>query len=232
MNNMELAWAVIATPRAALSELRERPRFVFPLLLLMVSSGVLVAWYYSIVDLEWFMDQTFAANERVAQMSEAQRSAALRMMSRGMLLTSSLIGGLIGVVVLKALEALYYVLADRITNLGLTFNHWFALACWTSIPSVIVAIASLLILLTSRTNQISAGALSPLSLNELFFHLPMGAKGSTLLTSLTLIHPWMWWLTALGVRLWTGRSWMFSVGFVLLPVILVCGAAVAISSLF
>jgi Yip1-like protein len=232
MNNMELAWAVIATPRAALSELHERPRFVFPLLLLTISSGVLVAWYYSIVDLPWLIDQTFSANESIARMSEAQRSRALGMMSRGMMLTSSLIGGLIGVVVLKALEALYYVLADRITNLRLTFNHWFALACWTSIPSVIVAIASLLILLTSRTNQISAGALSPLSLNELFFHLPMGAKGSTLLTSLTLIHPWMWWLTALGVRLWTGRSWMFSAGFVLLPVILVCGAAVAISSLF
>ena len=232
MNNMELAWAVIATPRAALTELRERPRFVFPLLLLVIATGVLATWYYSIVDLPWLMDQTFSANERTAQMSEAQRSAALGMMSRGMMLTSSLIGGLLGVVVLKALEALYYVLADKITNLRLTFKHWFALACWTSIPSVIVAIASMLILLTSSTNQISVGTLSPLSLNELFFHLPMGAKGSTLLTSLTLIHPWMWWLTALGVHLWTGRSWMFSVWFVMLPVIVICGAVVAIGSLF
>jgi Yip1 domain len=232
MNNMELAWAVIATPKAAVNELRDRPRFVFPLLLLIISSGVLVAWYYSIVDLPWFLDQTLGANERIAQMSEAQRSRAIGVMSRGMLLTSSLIGGLISVVGLKALQALYYVLADRITNLRLTFKHWFALACWTSMPAVIVSVASLLILLTSSTNQISASALSPLSLNELFFHLPMGASGSTLLTSLTLIHPWMWWLTALAVRLWTGRSWMFSAGFVLLPVILLCGAVVAIGSLF
>lgn len=96
-------------------------------------------------------------------------------------------------------------------------------------PSLLGVVASAALLLATDTNQIDAGALAALSLNELFFHVPMAGKGYTLLTTLTLLQPWMWWLTALGVRVWTGRSWTFSAIFALLPVVVGYGAWAIIS---
>jgi hypothetical protein len=97
------------------------------------------------------------------------------------------------------------------------------------LPSLLGILASAALLLASDTHQIDNGELAVLSLNELFFHVPFGGKGHTLLTTLTILHPWMWWLTALGVRVWTGRSWTFSALFALLPVVVGYGAWAAIS---
>ena len=78
-------------------------------------------------------------------------------------------------------------------------------------------------LLTANTNQISNEELSLLSLNELFFNKQMTDKGFALLSSLTLIHPWVWWLTVLGVRVWSGRSWLFSTFLALAPIVVLYG---------
>jgi hypothetical protein len=137
--------------------------------------------------------------------------------------------GAVAVAAIKLLEALYYSLAGKITNVERSFRHWLALASWSSLPSLLGVVASAALLLATDTNQIDTGALAALSLNELFFHVSLNGKGYTLLTTLTLLHPWMWWLTALSVRLWSGRSWTFSAIFALLPVVVGYGTWAAIS---
>jgi hypothetical protein len=77
--------------------------------------------------------------------------------------------------------------------------------------------------LTATSNQVAYEEVSVLSLNELFFNKSVTDKGFTLLSSLTLIHPWAWWLTVVGVRVWSGRSWQFSSVFALAPIVLVYG---------
>ena len=47
---------------AAFAELRERPRFWFPLLLLVATTAALNYWYFSMVDIEWFKDAMFGNN--------------------------------------------------------------------------------------------------------------------------------------------------------------------------
>ena len=226
MKNMELAWNILTSPGRAFAELQERPRFWWPLLAMILGVAALVGWYYSVVDIQWLMEQILSGNE---QLTEAQRAKAIEGTSRGFMLGSSVIAGAIAVAVIKLLEALYYSLAGKVTNVERSFRHWLALACWSSLPSLLGVLASAALLLVSDTNQIDNGELAVLSLNELFFHVPLGGKGHTLLTTLTLLHPWMWWLTALGVRVWTGRSWTFSAFFALLPVVVGYGAWAAIS---
>jgi hypothetical protein len=175
------------------------------------------------------MEQILSGNEGAAQLTEAQRAKAIDGTSRGFMLGSSVIAGSVVVAAIKLLEALYYSLAGKVTNVERSFRHWLALACWSSLPSLLGILASAALLLASDTHQIDNGELAVLSLNELFFHVPFGGKGHTLLTTLTILHPWMWWLTALGVRVWTGRSWTFSALFALLPVVVGYGAWAAIS---
>ena len=229
MKNTEIAWAVLISPSSAFAELQERPRFWFPLLAIILSVVALIAWYYSVVDIQWLMEQMLSSNPRAAQMTEAQRTQAIEHTSRAMMLGSSVIGGAVVVAAIKLLEALYYSLAGKVTNVERSFRHWLALASWTSLPSLLGVAASAVLLLAADTNQIGNGELATLSLNELFFHIPLGGKGNTLLTTLTILHPWMWWLTALGVRVWTGRSWTFSTLFALLPVLVGYGTWAAIS---
>lgn len=229
MKNMELAWNILISPASAFAELQERPRFWWPLLAMILGVAALIAWYYSVVDIQWLMEQMLSGNEGAAQLTEAQRAQAVERTSRGFLLVSSVIGGTVAVALIKLLEALYYSLAGKVTNVERSFRSWLALASWSSVPSLLGILASAAMLLATDTNQISNGELAVLSLNELFFHVPLGGKGNTLLSTLTLLHPWMWWLTVLGVRVWTGRSWTFSAIFALLPVVVGYGAWAAIS---
>lgn len=229
MKNTELAWAILTSPGSAFVELQQRPRFWFPLLVTVLGVVGLVAWYYSVVDIRWMMEQVLSGAGHAAQMSEEQRAQAVAATSRGFMLVSSVIGGGLAVVALKLLEALYYSLAGKVTNVERSFRHWLSLAAWTGFPALLGVVASAAVLLAADTNQLGFDELAVLSLNELFFHVPMGGKGNTLLSSLTLLHPWIWWLSALGVRIWTNRSWVFSAVFALLPVVVGYGVWAVIS---
>ncbi|HYM36375.1 MAG TPA: hypothetical protein VET48_13330, partial [Steroidobacteraceae bacterium] len=66
MNNTALLTALITSPSAAFAELRERPRFWLPLIVLTLASAGLIVWYYGLVDISWLIDRVFSSNERVA----------------------------------------------------------------------------------------------------------------------------------------------------------------------
>lgn len=220
MNNMEMSSALITSPSAAFADLKEQPKFWFPLLAVLVSTVAVLIWYYSFVDFDWLVDRMMSADPR---MSEEQRTQAMAMMKPGFIMWSSVISVIVFVTAARALEALYFSLAGNITNVRHSYLQWFALSCWTAFPHVIGALGMAAFLLTSGTNQVSNEELQVLSLNELLFHVPLGGKGYVLLSSITILHPWVWWLTVVGVRVWTQRSWLFSTVFGLLPPIVVYG---------
>ena len=51
----------------------------------------------------------------------------------------------------------------------------------------------------------------------------MGEPGYQLFTDLNLIQIFTVFLVVLGVRLWSGRSWLFALVYALLPVALIGG---------
>ena len=51
MNNLALSAALATAPSSAFVELRERPRFWFPLLLVVLTTVALNYWYFSVVDI-------------------------------------------------------------------------------------------------------------------------------------------------------------------------------------
>lgn len=223
MNSMELAAMVLTAPRAAFQEVRERPRFWLPLTLMLGGTVVLLFWYYSIVDFAWLTDHLMNSNERVRQMPDAQRERAMASMSRTGLMLSAVIAAPLILMLIRLIEAGYYSLAGKITNVQYSFRQWFALSWWTSLPHVLGILAMAAFLLLSDTNQIGSEELQVLSLNELFFHRGLGEPGVSLLSSLTLLHPWAWALSVLGVQAWSGRSLAFSAVFALAPTALIYG---------
>ncbi len=217
MNNVALAVALATAPTSAFAELRERPRFWFPLLLLVLTTAGITFWYYSVVDIEWLKDMMFANNPDVQKLGEAERAQMLSMYGRKTMLWGGLIGTFVAIPAALAVQALYWVVASKLTKLSPGFKHWFAFAAWTTLPLLIGSLIAAIFLVMADTPQISPGTLAPLSLNELLFHRPFGSPGHTLLETLGIPAFLSWVLMIIGVHSWSQRSWLFSTIFVLLP---------------
>jgi len=223
MNNITLAGLFFTAPSAAFAELRERPRFLFPLIALVVATTAVTAWYYSIVDFEWLKDHLFSGSKRMQEMSEAQRARVMGI-SPKVMLTTSIIGTFIGLPIVLSLQTAYCLLAGKITNVQQSFLQWFSLLTWSNIPVIVGAAASLILLATQTSPvQVTPSELQMLSLNELVFHRGPAEPGYAVLVGLNLLSFWAWGLAIVGVRTWSNRSWLFSAVFVLLPFFAIYG---------
>jgi hypothetical protein len=215
---MQLAQQMFTSPAKAFAALKERPVFGLPMWLMLLGTALVTGWYYGIVDIAWLQDQQLEA----ANIPEAQR-AAIRSTPRAVFLAIGVIGAPIGIMVIMTLATLYLMLAGAITNVRYSFKHWFAFNWWAASPGIIAMIPSLLILATASTTEIPASALQPLSANELFVHAAPGDKGYNFLQAIGLVQLVSCVLTVIGVRVWSGRSMLFSIVFGLLPTVLIYG---------
>jgi len=225
MNSIAMLQALVFEPRKAFAEMAERPRVLFPLLLLIVATAGIALWYYRVVDLEWMTDQQLRNSGIAKALTEAQIEEMVKRAGenagRGAIM--AVLATAFGVVIVQLITALYYLLAGKITNLQRGFKQWFAFACWTALPSVLGVIPAAWVLLTATSAQISQGDLQPLSLNSLFFQRAPGEPGYTLLLSINLLQFLSLYLAAVGVKTWSGRSWLFSIIFTALPFVLIYG---------
>jgi hypothetical protein len=224
MNNLQLATALVLDPKGAMREIEARPRFLFPLLITMLVTVGVTFWYFKIVDFDWFIDATIRSSPRSKNLTEDQMAAASKLMTRGVLTWTSLIAVPFVIVIFRLLEALWYFLAGKVTKVQRSYKQWFALANWTSLPGLLGVLPAIPLLLTSKSVQMDAAtAISPLSLNGLFFHRGMGESGYQLFTNINLIQVFTVFLVVLGIKMWSGRSWLFALVYALLPVAVIGG---------
>ena len=183
-----------------------------------------LAWYYSIVDIEWLKDHMFSGNARMEALPPEAKAKMMSTMTGKTFMWSSVISIAIGLPLIFTLLTGYYLLAGKITNVQQGFKQWFSLVAWSGIPALIGVLAGAVILATHGTNaQLGPSELQIFSLNELFFQRTPPQPGSQLLSSLSLIGVWGWGLSVIGVKTWSNRSWVFSGIFVLLPIGVVYG---------
>jgi Yip1 domain len=226
MGNLGLTSSLLFEPRKAFAEIDAKPRFWFPLLVLIVTTVVIVVWYRSIVDIEWVTDRTIRASAFASRLTEAQIEEAVKrsVASRTLGTVLAVIGTPIAVVIIGLITTLYLMLAGKITRVRRSFRHWFSFTWWAALPgAVLTFVASALVLLTATTAQIDQADLKPLSLNALILQKAAGEAGYTLFSSIDLIQLLAMYLSVVGVRTWSGRSWLFSSIFALLPYALIYG---------
>lgn len=229
MNNPALSVALATAPSSAFDELRERPKFWFPLLLQVIAAVAISYWYYSVVDVEWFKDLMITHDPELQKLSNEERAQMMSMLGRNTLLAGALVGGLFFVPALLLAISLYLLLAAKVTGLPQGFKHWFALSSWSSLPLLLGSVVSAIFLFLSDNTQISPSVMQPLSINELVLQRPMGSPGYALFESLTIPLMLSLLLMIIGVRAWSGRSWAFSAVLVLLPVVVLYGVWAAIA---
>jgi hypothetical protein len=184
-----------------------------------------LCWFYQVVDLGWVTDQQLRGSRLASALTEAQIEEAVKRAGDNPVRSGVISGVVYGVLVVlfRMLEAVYYLLAGKMTGVQRGFRHWLSLSCWTSLPSLLAVIPAGIMLATATTAQIDQAALQPLSLNSLFFHRAAGEPGYTLLTNFSLLYVLGAFYAALGIRLWSRRSWVHALVIAFLPMVLVFG---------
>jgi hypothetical protein len=223
MNDLAVATALATSPVSAFTELRERPRFWFPLIVVVLATAVVVGFYYSVVDIEWLKDALYSNNADFQKLPEAQRAQAMAFVGRKTMLISGIVGTCMGLPFFYLVNSLYLLLAAKVTKVQYGLKHWFTLTSWSALPALLSAVIAILLLLIRDNDQVGPGILQPLGLNELVFHRPMGDKVQPWLDALNIPGILGWVLAIIGVRTWTQRSWLFSAVYVLIPVVLLFG---------
>ena len=223
LNNWQLARSFFVSPSRGFAELKHSPRNALPLWLLLIGSVIVIQWYFNSVDFDWLKDQLagmFAA--RGARGAAAVQ--AVSFVSRGVLKWSTTITTTIATILILALEALYLLLIGMVARIRYSYGQWFAFVCWSATPLIIGLIPQMLMLAFAHVSQADLNTLQPLSLNELFFHDTAGDPGYRVLTSLSLLTVAQVWLSIVGLRVWSGRTWGFCTIYMLVPHALYFGA--------
>ena len=225
MNNLALAVALATAPSSAFAELRERPRFWFPLLLL-----VAIHRRHRVLVLQRgghrvAQGHSCSATTRTCRtLPEDKRAAAMAMIGRNTMLWGSVVGAIIVMPIVFLLSALYFLLAAKVTKLPQGFKHWFAF----SLLDVAAAAAEhrrgghLAAPQRQRADQPVRDA-AAVAQRARCSTDPWAARGQSLLESLTIPSLLSWILMIIGVRAWSQRSWVFSAIFILLPTVCIYG---------
>jgi hypothetical protein len=211
MNNFKLLQNIILAPQESFGALKDKPKSSFPLMLMLVVSTAVIFHYFSVVDFDWLMA------ELASRTDEPVDPTAQEVMTSGIVLSLAMVTNALGIIAFRFFEGIYYLLAGKMANINLSFQHWFALTCWASLPGVMVFVVSEALLVLNPSSQTMVEQLNALSLNELFFQVAPSDPMFTLLTTLTVLHPWMWAIYAIGIKTWTDKSMTFCATFAVAP---------------
>lgn len=218
---------IFLQPGKAFADLRERPTFVLPFLLLAGLSVALTLAYFLRVDPAWYADHMFAAaNADVsAQDLEKLKSAMPGTRTMG---AFGAITGVLGIAVVAALTALYLWIAGKVTGKGLGYRQGLSLGLWSAMPGVLGMLVALAGALT-MTPQTGIESLMLTHLDPLLVQLPADHRWNRLAESFDLLSLWSLFLLALGWRTFTRSSWPQAIVVALIPSAVVFGVIALVS---
>jgi hypothetical protein len=229
-SNLSLLTNIFTAPNEAFAALKERPRVLLPVLVLIVGYSVVSFYYLSHVDMGWFLDNQLRAGN--ANIPDAQREQTVAAATKLSPLFYGAVGALsanFAVFLVMLIVAVYYTVVSFVTRDGVKIGQWFALLCWCSMPGMLGQVAALVNMLINDPKFMIQDAVNPLAFGNL---LSIDAADKTMLQrSLLGVNVTAIWglvLQVLGYQSFTKSSFGKTVAVVLGPLALI----VVIVSLF
>ena len=133
---------IFLEPGKVFAELKEKPTFLVPLLLVALVSAAMTFMYFMKVDGSWFIDHTLLSSGKEMSSAEIAQAKSFmpgaKMMGYISLITTPIFTAIMVVVI-----ALYYMLAGKISGSVIGFKQGLSLASWSSMPMLLGAIVVL-----------------------------------------------------------------------------------------
>lgn len=215
---------IFLEPAKVFADLREKPTFWVPMLLLAVLTAVSTLLYFLNVDPAWFAE--YQSAQMLLQNPEMTSAELAQMQSimpgaRAMGWFAAA-GALLVIVVVFLVYGVYYLLAGKITGQPVGFRHGLALVSWSSMPMVLGSLVVIGAVLTSSP-QTPLESMQLTNIDPLLVQLPVDHDWAMLARSFSLLNFWVWFLAALGWKTWFRTGWGQALVVALLPSIVIYG---------
>jgi hypothetical protein len=218
-----------ASPGEAIQAIKESPRFLFPLALIVIAAGIVTFLYMSAVDLEWFFEQQLAQNPNVTEAQAAQTGQALGSLPPGALASLLSIFGALSTAIVMLVQALYFKITSLILKDGVVYKRWFSMVCWCTLPSCLGYLATAVNLLTSDVSLMPREKVNPLAFSNLLGLEPMGSGTlDQIVMNLDATTIWSAILMIMAYKAFTGKNLTTSAVVVTLPLLIVVSVAFAL----
>src|SRR4051794_8386771 len=159
-----LATNVFTAPHEAFVALKERPRMLLPVLVLMIGFSAVSFYSLSHVDMGFFLDNQLRSSN--ANIPDAQREQMVARAANVPPLVYGAIGAastIFFVFLVIFLVASYYTIVSFATNDGVKLKQWFALLCWCALPQVLGIIAQLVNMVVNDPRFMLQDNINPLA---------------------------------------------------------------------
>jgi hypothetical protein len=213
---------IFLEPGKVFAELKEKPSFLLPALIVVGASMVSALAYFQTVDPEWFSNQQVQA--MLAQGSSKAEIAQVQQFLPGARASGWIAAGFVPVMfaIVFSLYGLYYWLAGKIAGQAVSFKQGISLSAWSSMPMLLGALIALIAVFTSSP-QSSFESMQLLNVDPLLVQLPLDHGWSSLAKGFSLLNFWVWFLAALGWKTWFRTGWGQALFVVLLPSVVIYG---------
>ena len=216
---------IFISPSKAFNGLKEAKGWSFVAFILL--AGILAASmfaFYNKADPQFLIDQQVAAASVDATIAEQKMIRQSMEQTIDMQVWFAIFGGIIGLAVINALMAGYYLFVskqDPEANYG--YGAWYGFGVWTMMPMIISSLGLLILVLTASTDQISQTLFNYASINQLLIGLEIGHPFYTLLESLNIFSIWGIFIAAIGLKSCTNFTFNKALLFAALPSIVIYG---------
>lgn len=210
---------IIASPSEAFSSILQKPSILFPLLLVAAAAASVQLAYFLNVDFDYLVDELTRQAVAVTGAPEDQLRANYRAANPSMLAIFSTLSTAAVIALVMVSYAGYLTLVSKFGSQEVGYRRWLSLTAWTSVPALLGALASWVVILSSSDGRIGLQEANVLSLNNLLFRTD-GAFAN-MLNALSLPQLWSLALLALAYRQWTGKSPGAAFALALLPYLLI-----------
>ncbi len=213
---------IFLEPGKVFAELREKPTFLVPALIVVGASMASALAYFQTVDPEWFSAQQVAA--MVAQGSSKAEIAQVQQFMPGARASGWIAAATMPVVfaIMFSLYGLYYWLAGKVAGQAVSFRQGVSLSAWSLMPMLIGAVIAVIAVFTSSP-QSTFESMQMLNVDPLLVQLPLDHDWSSLAKGFSLLNFWVWFLAALGWKTWFRTGWGQALSVVLLPSLVIYG---------
>lgn len=223
---------IFAAPREAFAVIRERPRALFPLVLILAGLVTVTVLFINSVDLGWYIESQMRTSGAAEQMTEEQltQAADAASGSPGFIAAIGSVSSSLIVVIIYFVYSLYLWSVSSFAKHGIQFRQAFALVCWTSLPGLLGFLASIVNLLVNDATFMPQHLVNPLSFGALFGldaerAAAFGAAGRIML-GLDIMIVWSALLLVLGYQAWSRKSLGTAASVVLAPYVVLIGAGI------
>ncbi len=216
---------IFISPSKAFNGLKEAKGWSFIAFILL--AGILAASmfaFYNKADPQYLIDQQVAAASVDATIAEQKMIRQSMEQTIDMQVWFAMFGGIIGLAVINALMAGYYLFVSKQDpEANYSYGAWYGFGVWTMMPMIISSLGLLILVLTASTDQISQTLFNYASINQLLIGLEIGHPFYTLLESLNIFSIWGIFIAAIGLKSWTNFTFNKALLFAALPSIVIYG---------